>query len=87
MNMVRWINLRSTQCPSSSSSGRELAVCSARLPQHGPQLCHQDLQALWLAWSRPDVTAAQADEAHLGFAALASELGHLLVGPGGLVAA
>ena len=86
-NMYRRINLRSTRRPSSSSSGRELAVCSARLSQHGAKLSHQNLQALWLAWSRLDVPAAQADEAHLGFAALASELGHLLVGPGGLVAA
>ena len=60
---------------SPSSSGRKIAVCSARLPQHGAQLCHQDLKALWLAGPRLDVPAAEADEAHLGFAAPASEIG------------
>ena len=85
VNMVRWINLRSTLRPS-SSSGRELAVCSVRLPQHGAKLCHQDLEAPQLAWSRLDVTAAKADQTHLGFAALASELGHFIGGPGGPVA-
>ncbi len=85
LNPVRGLN--GLRCVLGPSSGSKLAVCSARLPQHGAQLCHQDLQALWLAGSRLDVPAAQADEAHLCFAAPANELGHVARGPGGLVAA
>ena len=74
--------LSGLRCVLSPSSGSKLAVCTARLPQHGAQLCHEDLQALWLAGPRLDFPASKANEAHLSFAALASELGHVLVARG-----
>ena len=71
--------LNGLRCVLSPSSGRKLAVCPARLPQHGAQLCHEDLKALWLPRPRLDVPASKANQSHLCLAALASQCGTVLL--------
>ena len=71
--------IKGLRCVLSPSSGRKLAVCLARLPQYGAQLCHEDLKAPWLPRPRLDVPASKANQSHLCLAALASQCGTVLL--------
>ena len=52
--------------------GGEFAVRAPKSQRQGVQLSHNLLQTCWLSRPGFNITAANADQAHLGFAALAS---------------